>query len=143
MSVDAAPVLLELAKSSPEPDKLRALRGYLGIAMQESVSLQDKMNICREAARLVRREEEKRMLLGSLGTVASCESLELIVPYLDDSSVKREAVAAVMAVAEKRQPKQYTAAAKAAIEKVVKVAVDDPAVVKRAEELLKQIRTEN
>jgi HEAT repeat protein len=142
MSVDAAPMLLTLAKSSREVDKVRALRGYLGIAMQENVSLQDKLNICREAARLVRREEEKRMLLGALGTAASGEALELIVPYLDDASVRREAVVAVVAVAEKRQPKQYAVAAKAAMVKVVKIAADDPAVVKRAEEVLKQIRNE-
>ena len=89
-SADAAPVLLELAKKSSEPvDKTLALRGYLGIALQKNVAAQDKLAICRQAAPLIQREEEKRMLLGALGSVASAESLDLIVPYLDDPSVKR------------------------------------------------------
>jgi HEAT repeat protein len=139
-SMDAAPLLLELAKNSSAPvDKLLALRGYLGIALQKNVAAQDKLAICRQAAPIIARAEEKRMLLGALGSVARAESLDLIVPCLDDPSVKAEAVAAVMAIAEKRQKNQYTGVAKAALEKVVKVAVDDPAVRKRAEELLKQM----
>ena len=139
-SADAAPVLLELAKNSSEPvDKLLALRGYLGIALQRNVAAQDRLAICRQALPIIQREEEKRMLLGALGSVASAESLDLIVPYLDNPSVKAEAVAAVMAVAEKRQKNQDAGAAKKALEKVVKVAVDDPAVRKRAKELLKQM----
>jgi 2-oxoglutarate dehydrogenase complex dehydrogenase (E1) component-like enzyme len=47
-----------------------------------------------------------------------------------------------MAIAEKRKQKEYADVAKAALEKVVKVAADDPAVVKRAEELLKQMGNE-
>jgi HEAT repeat protein len=142
-SAEASPVLLELAKNSAVPiDKALALRGYLGLAMQKSVPVTDKLAICREAAALVQREEEKRMLLGAIGNAASPESFELIVPYLDDPSVRQEAVATVMAVAEKRKPKQNTAAAMQALEKVAKVAAGDPAASKRAEELLKQLRNE-
>ena len=142
-SADAAPVLLELAKHSSEPvDKTLALRGYLGMAMQKGVSAQDKLAICREAAPLIQREEEKRMLLGAVTGLANAETLDLIVSYLDDPAVKREAVATVMSIAEKRPKKQHAGVAKAALEKVVKVAGDDPAVRKRAEELLKQISDE-
>jgi HEAT repeat protein len=142
-STDAAPVLLELARNSGEPtERLVALRGYLGIALRKSVAVQDKLAICRQAAPIIRRVEEKRMLLGALGSAASAESLGLVVPYLDDTAVKREAVATIMAIAEKRKQKEYAGVAKAALEKVVKVAADDPAVVKRAEELLKQMGNE-
>ena len=50
--------------------------------------------------------------------MASAESLDLTVPYLDDPAVKAEAVAAVMAIAEKRQKNQYAGAAKAVLEKI-------------------------
>ena len=82
------------------------------------------------------------MLLGAIAGLANAEALDLIVLYVDDPAVKREAVATVMSLAEKRPKKQYTGVAKAALEKVVKVAGDDPAAQKRAEELLKQISDE-
>jgi HEAT repeat protein len=142
-SAEAAPALLELARNAGEPtEKLVALRGCLGIALQKNVVAQDKLAICRQAAPIIQRVEEKRMLLGALGGAASAESLDLIVPYLDDAAVKREAVATLMAIAEKRKPKENADVAKAALEKVVRVAADDPAVVKRAEELLKQMGNE-
>jgi HEAT repeat protein len=142
-SADAAPVLLELAKqSSQQVDRILVLRGYLGIATQRDVSARDRLAICREAAPLIQRAEEKRMLLGAISALANAEALDLIVSHLDDPAVQREVVATVMAIAEKRPKKQHTAVAKAALEKVVKVAADDPAVKKRAEELLKQINDE-
>jgi len=68
--------------------------------------------------------------------------LDLIVAYLDDLAVKREAAATVMSIVEKRPKKQHTAVAKVALEKAVKAAGDDPAIRNRAEELLKQISDE-
>jgi len=142
-SADAAPILLELAKSAAMPaDRLAALRGCLGIALQNSVAAREKLAICHQVAPIIHREEEKRMLLGALGSAASAESLDLIVPYLDDIAVKREAVATVLAIAEKRKPKEYAGAMMVALQKVVKIAADDPGVEKRAEELLKQIDNE-
>jgi hypothetical protein len=43
---------------------------------------------------------------------------------------------------EQRPKHQYTGPAKAALEKVMKISADDPAVVKRATELLKQMDAE-
>jgi len=143
-SADAAPVLLELAKhSSQQVDRILALRSYLGMAMQKDVSAQDKLAICREAAPLIQREEEKRMLMGAITDLANAEALDLIVSYVGDPAVRSEAVASVLSIAEKRPKKQHAGVAKAALEKVAKVAADDPAVRKRAEELLKQISEEN
>jgi HEAT repeat protein len=142
-STDAAPILLELARTFTEAtDKTLALRGYLGIALQRNVAPQHKLAICRQAAPLVQREEEKRMLLGAVAGVSTAELLDLIVPYLDDASVRGEAVATVLALAEKRKKNQHAGMTRAALEKVVKAAADDPAVVKRAEALLKQLADE-
>jgi HEAT repeat protein len=142
-SADAAPVLLDLARHSSEQlDRILALRGYLGLTVQKGIAAQDKLALCREAAPLVQRAEEKRMLLGALTGLANPEALDLIVAYLDDPAVAREAVTTVMSIVEKRPKNQHTVTAKAALEKVVKAAGDDPAVRSRAEELLKQIADE-
>lgn len=142
-TADAAPVLLELAKSSAEPvDRILALRGYLGIAMRRDLAVDAKLCICREAAPMIQRPEEKRMLLAAVGGLADPRALPLIVPYLDDAGVKQETVMAVLAVAEKRAKKQHLAETKAALEKVVAVATDKPDAVKRAGKLLTQIAAE-
>jgi HEAT repeat protein len=140
---DAAPVLLDLAKnSSAQIDKILCLRGYLGMAARKDIPAQDKLAICRVAAPMIQRSDEKLLLLGALANLANAEALSLIVAYLDDPAVKREAVATVMAIAEKRPKQQHAAITKPALEKVVTVAADNPAVVTRARELLKQLETE-
>lgn len=139
----AAPLLLDLAKSSATPvDKILCLRGYLGMAARKDLRAPERLAICSAAVPLIQRDDEKLLLLAALGSLANAESLNLVVPYLDDAGVKREAIASVMAIAEKRGRKQQPAMAKAALEKVLTVAADNPAVVKRAQELLKQMETE-
>ena len=142
-TADAAPVLLDLAKSSAAPvDKILSLRGYLGMAARNEIPVPEKLAICRASAPLIQRGDEKLMLLGALAKLADAGSLDLAAAYLDDAAVKREAVAAVMAIAEKRAKNQNAAIAKAALGKVVKAAADNPEVVKRAEELLKSVENE-
>jgi len=142
-SGDAAPLLLELAKNSAaQVDKILCLRGYLGMAARKDLPAPEKLVICRESAPLVQRDDEKLLLLGALGSLANAELLNLVVPYLDDAAVKREAVATVMLIAEKRPKQQNVAITKTALEKVGKVAADNAAVAKRAEELLKQMASE-
>ena len=140
---DAAPVLLELAKSSSAPlDKILSLRGYLGMAARKDIAPPERLVICRESAPMIQRNDEKLLLLGALANLADAESLNLVVPYLDDAAVKTEAVATAMAIAEKRAKNQQVAAARTVLEKVTQVASDNPVTVKRAQELLKLMETE-
>lgn len=140
---DAAPILLDLAKSSAEPvDRILCLRGYLGMADRPDISKQAKMQICSESAKLVQRADEKLLLLGGLAKLADPEGIAVAAPYLDDPAVKREAVGAVIAMAEKRAPNQQSGVTRTALEKVLLVAADNPAMVKRAQELLQKLMTE-
>lgn len=139
-SVDAAPLLLELAKQSAEPvDRILALRGYLALAMLPNASPESKLAICREAAALIQRPEEKRMLLAAVSSLAHPAALSLIVPYLNDDAVKQETVLAILAVAGKREKKQDAGETKAALESVIATASDKPDTVKQAKKLLSQI----
>ena len=140
---DATPVLLDLAKTSSAPvDKILSLRGYLGMAARNEIPAPERLVICQAAAPLIQRDDEKLLLLGALAKLADAASLNLIIPYLDAAAVKREAVATVMAIAEKRAKNKNVATAKAALEKVVQVAADNAATVKRAQELLKLMENE-
>ena len=139
----AAPVLLDMARNSAAPvDKILCLRGYLGMAARNDIPAPERLAICRESAPMVQRTDEKLLLLAALANLANAESLNLIVSYLDDPAVQREAVATVMAIADKRAANQQVAITRAALNKVVQAAADNPAVVKRAQELLKKMENE-
>jgi len=141
-TADVVPILLELAKSSGEQaDKILSLRGYLGMATRREIPQKERLAICKEAVSLIQRDEEKKMLLGALGSIANAGSLNLVMPYLDEPGVRIEAATTVMAIAEKRGRKQNISMAKNALQKVVKI-TDNPSVAKRAEELLQQIEKE-
>jgi len=101
-TADAAPDLLALAKSSSNPSrKTAALRGYISLVRDESLPTRQKLAMCKEAAVLVRRNEEKKLLLGVLGGVPTAEALSMAMAYIDDPATKNEASFAAVAISEK------------------------------------------
>jgi hypothetical protein len=81
--------------------------------------------MCREAAGLVERTEEKRMLLAALGGINQPRSLSQILELLDDAAVREEACVAAVTVAEKmaqaRNVRKLTPEQVAGLEKVAQV----------------------
>jgi hypothetical protein len=101
-TAEAAPDLLELAKNASSPtDKMICLRGYLRLAGQTELPVDKRLAMCREAADLAQKDDEKKLLLAALGGIASAPSLELIVPYLDEAGAKEEAATAVVDISDK------------------------------------------
>jgi HEAT repeat protein len=101
-TTDAASELLALAKTSGNPnDKTLCLRGYIGLAARPELSAGQRLSMCREAAALIERNDEKKLLLGALGGVNSTDAIELITPYLDEPATREEAGTAIAAIAEK------------------------------------------
>jgi len=101
-TADAAPDLLALAKTAGNPtDKTLCLRAYIGMASRSDLPAAQRLAMCREASGLVERDQEKKLLLGALGSISSLDSLALIMPYLESLGTKDEACAAAVAVAEK------------------------------------------
>jgi hypothetical protein len=79
-----------------------ALRGFLGLASQADQQTEaQRLALCRQAADLVQKPEEKKMLLGTLGNLSSPEAVQMILPYLGDEAVKEEAATAVVGISEK------------------------------------------
>jgi HEAT repeat protein len=101
MSADAAPVLMELAKSGSEKFRIRCLRGYIRIPRQLDVPENERIAMCREALALARRDDEKKLVLEVLARYPSGESLSLAAPFLDSPTLKEEAGQAAVAIAEK------------------------------------------
>ncbi len=92
--------MLALAQSASNPaDKSLCLRGALRLAADADQPAGERLALCRQAAGLVQQPDEKKLLLGALGGIKTAQSLALVAPYLDDASVKKEAGAAVVAIA--------------------------------------------
>jgi len=136
---DAAPDLLQIAKTSPDQSqKIAALRGYIGLVRDESLSTDKKLMMVKEAAGLIQRDEEKKLLLGVLGEVPAVEALSMAMEHLSNAATKDEAAFAAVAIAEKifqEKPSEVTEALK----KVVQ-ATDNKDVVRRAKTILNKAK---
>jgi hypothetical protein len=120
MTPDAAPVLLEITKTSvPGKYRVRALRGYLRIARQQKLPDAERLAMCRQALKLADRDEERALALDALKRCPSTESIALASSLLDDKGVQRHAVETAVFIAEKIKDKE-PAAAKAAAAKALK-----------------------
>ena len=130
-TLDAAPQLLELAKSDDLNRQVLALRGYVRLAGTEP-SPDQKARMLTTAMGLVKRADEKKLVLGAWGTVMTPQSLEVLAPYLDDAAVQNEAASAIAAVATElaKNPDlktKATDALKAVVEKCSEPSIKDRA----------------
>ena len=100
--LDAAGDLLNLGKTGATPTyKLLGIRGYLRLAANADVQPQQKLDMCKLAAELIQRDDEKRLLLGVLGSVPNGPSLQMVATYLDNPGTKEEAATAAVAIVER------------------------------------------
>ena len=124
-SAEAAPDLLALAKTSPDPTfKLLALRGYIRVSGDKDVSAAQRLAMCKQAAALVQRDEERRILLGVLAGGADAESLAMAATHLGTAALQAEACLASVAIAERLLIEQ-PAAVLPVMEKVLTVSKDE------------------
>ncbi len=99
---DAAPALLELAKSLPdEKQRVLALRGYVRLTDSNSITDEQKVAMCKEAMAAATRDEEKKLVIGALSNIATAEAMLQLVPLLDSATLKEEAGAAIVAISDK------------------------------------------
>jgi hypothetical protein len=144
-SMDAAPHLLELAKKvTNQNDKTLCLRGYLGLASRGDLPGRQRLSMCREVQGLLERDDEKRLLLGALGSINTPASVAMIVPYLDSSGTREEASAAIVGIAETllkgRNASKFAPRLVEPLSKVAEVTTN-ASVSRKAKELLKQAQS--
>jgi HEAT repeat protein len=138
-TADAAPDLLKLAKTLPDQSgKTPALRGYISLVRDESLSTSEKLAMCKQAAELIQRDQEKKLLLGVLGVVPSTEALAMAMAHLNDPATRLEASFAAVAIGEKIVG-QHPNEVKDALEKVLK-ATNNRDVTRRAEQVLEKAK---
>jgi HEAT repeat protein len=100
MTIDAAPVLLDLAKSNGRYQG-RAFRGYLRIARQFAPSQQQRIEMCQTALDATRQPAEQKLVLDVLKAYPSVDALKLAVKAAQNPELKSDAAAAAQAISEK------------------------------------------
>ena len=102
MTVDAAPVLLDLAKSAPgEKYQVRALRGYIRIARQFVLPEEERVEMCRHALEAAHQKAEQKLVLDVLKRYPNAETFQLAVKMIPSTELKDEATQAAFIIAQK------------------------------------------
>ncbi|MHC4214624.1 MAG: HEAT repeat domain-containing protein [Planctomycetota bacterium] len=138
-TAEAAPGLLALAVRIPDGTQRTAvLRGYISLVRGEGLSVEHRVAMCKHANVLIRRDQEKKLLLSVLGTVPSVEALSMAMGHIDNAAVKNEAALATVAISEKIV-EQKPAEVLDAMQKVIQ-ATDNEDVKKRAKGILEKAK---
>ena len=99
LTADAAPALLDLAKTLPEGKyQIRALRGYIRIARQLDMTLAERMTVCRNALAIAERNDDKTLVLEVLKRYPTPEGLQLANSLLEDPDLQAAAKSAIQAI---------------------------------------------
>ncbi len=102
MTIDSAPVLLDLAKSAPGAKyQVRALRGYIRIARQFTMTDPQRVEMCQNAFAVSRQPAEKKLVLEILKRYPNPEMLSLAIEAAETPELKEDATQTALAIAQK------------------------------------------
>jgi len=137
VNADAAPALLEIAKSDADAKyQTRALRGFIRIARQLQLPEAKRLEMFQTAMEAAKRVEEKQLALDILTRIPSAKTLELTVSYLGQPGLKGAAAQAAVKIAPKLVARDPKAVAEA-MQKLTDAGITGPTAV-RAKQLLGQ-----
>jgi len=102
MTVDGAPVLLDLAKNAPgEKYRIRAMRGYIRLARQFAGSDKQRAEMFRTAMATAERDAEKQLVLSEMPKYPSVHMLRLAADLGKNPAYKNAAARAALVIAQK------------------------------------------
>ena len=102
LSDDAAPVLLDLAKTAPDAKyQSRAFRGYLRIARQFVTAESQRIEMCRKAWELSSQPAERKLVLELLQRIPNADALQMAITALAIPELKNDANATILVIAQK------------------------------------------
>ncbi|MHC4624910.1 MAG: HEAT repeat domain-containing protein, partial [Planctomycetota bacterium] len=125
-------------KSADQKERVLALRGFVRlIGLDSERPTERRVAMYKESMNLASSVAERRAVLSGLGNLKSLEALQMTADYLDDSTLRREAEAAVVRIAESTHashPKQT----KAVLQEIVRLSRNE-SLRQRAQEIIEQI----
>ena len=102
MTVDAAPVLLDLAKTAPdEKYQIRAMRGYIRLVRQFVIPDPERVKMCQAALETAKRDAEKKLVLEVMERYPSLDMLKLALDTTKVPSLKKDATNVSLTIAQK------------------------------------------
>jgi len=101
MTVDAEPVLLDLAGEKSCKYQDRALRGYIRLARQFSMPDAKRAQICDSALVAAKRDEDRKLVLEALERHASEDGLKVVVKAAKFPGLKDDVRQASLVIAQK------------------------------------------
>ena len=117
--------------------RILAFRGFVGMVGEADSSSAEKLELYEQAMELAPRMQEKRMVLGALGGMASEEALQMAEQYLGETQLRAEAMQAYSNIAANLGDKNPDLA-RTALERVIDEAESDPA-KENAREALREL----
>jgi len=97
MTLDAAPVLLDLAKNAPSDKyQVRALRGYLRLARQFATSDEQRAEMCQKALEASSRPTEQKLVISALERFPSPAALAVAMNARQIPALKEDATRAAL-----------------------------------------------
>ncbi len=101
MTVDAAPVLLEVAKTPNAKYGIRALRGYIRLVRQFVIPDAQRAAMCRDALNAATRNEERALVFEVMERYPSLDMLKVAADATKAPALKNDATRVAMAIAQK------------------------------------------
>ena len=102
MTLDAGPVLLDLAKTLPDGKyKIRALRGHIRLARQFNMPQRQRVQMCIDALKASQRPDEQKLILTVMEIHPSLDMLQLAAQRTKRAALKEEATRVMTSIAHK------------------------------------------
>jgi len=99
LTSDAAPAMLDLAKTLPEGKyRIRALRGYIRIARQLNMKPAERIVVCRNTLAIARRSEDRRLVFEVVKRYPTPEGLGLAASLLSEKDLQQQAFSTIVAI---------------------------------------------
>lgn len=111
MSVEAGPVLLDLAKTTKEEKyQVRAMRGYIRLARQFAKTPAQRAEMCQKALDASARDAERELVLQVLELYPSLDGMKVAVKAAKTDKLEAEATKTALVIAQKLAGKADTTA---------------------------------
>jgi len=99
LTADAAPAMLDLAKTLPEGKyQIRALRGYIRIARQLRMTPNERMEVCKNTLAIAERSDDKALVLEVLKRYPTRQGLQLAESLLENPELEAAAQSTIQAI---------------------------------------------